>query len=154
MARYCLDTSALIEAWVRLYPQDVFPSFWDRLDRLIEAGDVLCPDEVLVELEKKDDDLYHWVRSRQKLVYPLDDMLQVTVRRILKLFPRLVDSSRFRSQADPFVIALAIITGAAVVTMEKNSGTLTKPKIPDVCSHYNIRCINLLTLIREQKWNF
>lgn len=35
---YSVDTSALIEAWVRNQPPDVFPSVWLELDKLIAAG--------------------------------------------------------------------------------------------------------------------
>jgi hypothetical protein len=41
-----------------------------------------------------------------------------------------------------------------VVTEEKNIGTPEKPKIPVVCRHFGIRCINVLKFIREQGWVF
>ncbi len=154
MARYCLDTSALLEGWARYYPPDVFPSLWARLDELISSGDVVCPDEVLVELEKKDDELAVWITRREKLVQPLTAELQLSVREILERFPRLVDSLKLRSQADPFVIGLARITGSTVVSQEQASRSESKPKIPDVCDYFGIRCILLVDFIREQRWNF
>ena len=38
---YVLDTSALIGAWVRTYPPEHFPNFWDNLDVMAQSGRVL-----------------------------------------------------------------------------------------------------------------
>ena len=155
MIMYCLDTSALLEAAVRSYPMDVFPTLWEHLDEMIAQGELLSPDEVLEELKKKDDALFAWAGQRPMLFYPLDSPLQLVVRdEILATFPRLVDSKKNRSQADPFVVGLAKMTGRIVVTSEKHSGTVENPKIPNVCDHFRIRCISLLQLIRDQGWNF
>jgi hypothetical protein len=35
---YCIDTSALIEAWVRYHPPDVFPTLWNQIDDLVDSG--------------------------------------------------------------------------------------------------------------------
>lgn len=154
MAKYCFDTGAFIEGWVRYYPKDTFPSLWTNIEQMIDCGDILCPDEVLQELQHKEDDLYKWAKTRKHLFYSIDNDLQVTVRQILVEFPRLTDTKSFRSHGDPFVIALAKITNRTVVTSEKNKGNGTIPHIPYVCQHYSIRCITLLQFIREQKWNF
>jgi hypothetical protein len=52
------------------------------------------------------------------------------------------------------VIALARVNSCAVLTNEKPSVTLAKPRIPDVCQAYGIRTLNLLELIREKRWIF
>jgi hypothetical protein len=41
------------ECWSRSYPPDVFPGLWVRLDELITQQQVLCPDEVRVELASR-----------------------------------------------------------------------------------------------------
>jgi len=56
---YCIDTSALIHAWRRSYPIPNFQPIWDRIDDLIEVGRLLSSKEVLLELQKKDDDIYN-----------------------------------------------------------------------------------------------
>ena len=48
--RWCFDTSALIEPWVRRYPPDVFAPVWDHLVRLVDDGEVIAPSDVLLEL--------------------------------------------------------------------------------------------------------
>ena len=69
-------------------------------------------------------------------------------------FPRLVDTLRNRSKADPFVIATAIDRKATVVTGEPITGSMTKPRIPDVCDVRGVRCINFLQMIRELNLTF
>jgi hypothetical protein len=73
---------------------------------------------------------------------------------LLAEFPRLVDTLRGRSKADPFVIATAMERKAVIVTGEMLTGNLEKPRIPDVCRVKNIRWINFLEMIRELKLTF
>ena len=68
--------------------------------------------------------------------------------------PRLVDTLRGRSKADPFVIATAIERNAVVVTGEVLTGRMDKPRIPDVCQVKNIRCISFLEMLRELTLTF
>lgn len=149
---YCIDTSAWLDGWARDYPQEVFPSLWDKLAVSIEAGVLRCSEEVYVEIEKKDDGLHDWLRVRRPtVVVPIDREIQATVRELLAAYPRLVDTHRNRSQADPFVIATAERLGkdTVVVTGEKPRGKLDIPKIPDVCEVRGLRCITFLDMLRE-----
>jgi hypothetical protein len=41
---YVIDTSALLDGWVRYYPPDVFPSLWSHLEEMIKTGELLSPD--------------------------------------------------------------------------------------------------------------
>jgi len=54
--------------------------------------------------------------------------------------------------ADPFVIARAKILDACVVTQEKN--TENAAKIPNVCDHFGIDCINLEGFMKKESWTF
>lgn len=151
-SRYSLDTSALLNSWRRFYPPDVFTSLWDRIDELIAKGILVASEEVLVELGKKDDEVYRWARQRLQMFVPIDGQQQQLVRNILAIYPTLVDTRRNRSGADPFVIALAQLEGRTVVTYESPSNNPSRPHIPDVCVGVGIRCISFLKLIRERGW--
>lgn len=59
-----------------------------------------------------------------------------------------------RNEADPFVIALAIARDGVVMTEETLSGSLDKPRIPNVCAALDIRCLSLVEFVREQNWTF
>ena len=65
-----------------------------------------------------------------------------------------MNNERNRSIADPFVIAVAKVRKMAVVTGEKRKGNPARPKIPDVCAAYGIKCLSLLELMKSEGWKF
>ena len=120
---YCIDTSALIHAWVRAYPLDILPALWERLDQLISSGVLLSPMDVLVELEKKEgDSLYAWCKERGGMFREIDTF-EDKIKHVMRRYPRLVDTAKGKSGADPMVIALALShnPGLTVIT-EKKAG--------------------------------
>ena len=154
MTIYCIDSSAWLDGWVRDYPRDVFPSLWEKLGEYIATGVLKCSEEVYVELKRKVDGLHEWLMARKAVFVTTDVEIQKRVAALLKEHPRLVDTIRGRSQADPFVIAVAEHLGAVVVTGETPRGNLDVPKIPDVCKARDIRCIDFLAMLRELGWKF
>lgn len=151
---YCVDTSGWLDGWQRHYPPDVFPSLWTKLDELIAAGEIISSEEVYLELQRKADELHDWIQARKRMLVPLDEPIQMRAAALLGEFPRLVDTLRNRSKADPFVIATAMERGTVVVTGEPLTGKMDKPRIPDVCKVKGVRCITFLEMIRELKLTF
>lgn len=149
---FSLDTSGLLDAWVRYYPPDVFPAIWHLMDSAAKSGEILVIDEVLREVERKDDGLVRWIKDRPGMVIPIDNPIQRHVMEIMTRYSRLVDTRKNRSGCDPWVIALARERRLTVVTAEKKSGTLARPKIPDVCDDLGIPCIETIDLFRRQGW--
>lgn len=152
--KYSIDTSSILEGWRRHYPPDVFPGLWDQLDALIADGHLRSTEEVLHELERKDDELFEWAKARPAFFVDIDDVIQRSVQKLLAKYKKLLDTRKNRSGADPFVIALAGVNSCSVVSNELRTGSLNRPNIPDVCADMGIRCITLLELIREQEWQF
>jgi predicted nucleic acid-binding protein len=150
---YCVDTSAWLDGWRRRYSPDVFPTLWQRIESQITAGSVFSSEEVYVELAKKDDDLHKWIQKHKHMLVPPEEEIQREVAKILTKYPRLVDTLKNRSQADPFVIATAIQFKATVVTGE-SPGTEDRPRIPFVCQREGIKCIDFLQMLREMKLSF
>jgi|SRR5579863_8444609 len=150
---YSLDTSGFLDAWARHYPIDVFPTIWDRLDRAASSGVICASEEVLRELEKKDDAAHAWMKARPHMIISFDTEIETKVIALLAQFPRLVDERRGRSGGDPFVIAVALVRGLSVITGEVPTGRREAPKIPDVCKELNIPCIRILDFFRAQRWN-
>ena len=149
-----MDTSAIIDGWIRYYPPDVFPPLWDKLDELIRSGDLRATEEVLEELKKQDDAVHKWAAARDEMFCPLDEPVQLAAAEVLKKHQRLVDNRMNRPKADPFVIALAKVNGCIVITGERATGSLDRPNIPDVCNDLRIACSNMLGLFRDQRWVF
>jgi hypothetical protein len=151
---YSFDTSALMDGWVRSYPPDVWPSLWHRVEQLAAEGSVVVTEEVFRELGKKADDLHEWVKARPSMIVAVDADHIARVKSYLSRWPRLVDSKKNRSGADPFVIALAEQRNIAVVTGENATGSLIRPRIPDVCDQIHVRHTTFLGMVREQGWRF
>lgn len=155
--KYSIDTSAIIEGWQRLFPPDIVPGFWEGIDELIKSGDLRATEEVLVEIEKKDDQIFAWAKQRGELFISIDLEIQIYVREILAKHKTLIDTRKNRSGADPFVIALASLQNdqsTIVVTEEKPTETIVRPHIPDVCIALGIEWISLGELIRREGWKF
>jgi hypothetical protein len=148
---YSVDSSALIHAWRRAYRPQNFEFVWKGFDALIEGGRLRASMEVYLELEKKDDELFAWCKERkEKLFVEIDDDTQEIVAEIMRDHPRLVDTVRGRSGADPFVIALAETTDPFLIVLTEE--TRGKVKIPDVCDARSVKWKNLADMIEDEDW--
>ena len=70
-------------------------------------------------------------------------------------FQQLVDKEhqlRGKPVADPFVIAAASVNGGTVVTEETFKPNAAR--IPNICRHFAIPCMNLEQLMQAQGWKF
>jgi hypothetical protein len=154
MPIYSCDSSAFLDGWVRHYPPDTFPVVWEQMSRLIGDGQLLFVDEVARELKRKDDGAYQWVADRDNSIVAIDGLIQDAVTEILRDHQRLLDTRRNKSGADPFVIALARVRACSVLTGEQSTGSLERPKIPDVCSVLTIPCVSLVQMFRDERLVF
>ena len=146
---YCLDTSAFMQAWNSYYSPALAETYWTQLDQLAKDGLIFCPIEVKREIQVKDDGLKGWIKDRDFFFRDITLEIQQHLRDIMAKFPRLVDSTKQRSVADPWVIAYAIHYRATVVTNEIGSGLGTnRIKIPDVCKEFNVPCINEFEFVK------
>ena len=124
------------------------------MDIAAKNGEIFLIDEVVLELGRKADDVYDWVIQRETMIVSISKEIQIHLAEIMSKYGRLVDTKRNRSGCDPWVIALAKSRGLTVVTAEKASGNLTKPKIPDVCKDLGISCIEIIDFFRTQGWKW
>lgn len=150
--RYCLDTNAFIEPWNKYFSMSRCPEYWNIIDKLGQGNVVFCPDQVKREIDKTDDALKAWLNARTHLVRAETVEVQKIVREILKEFPHIISVGAERSMADPWVIAHAAVEKAVVVSkeyVESPKQGATRVKIPDVCRHYKIPCINDFAFVDE-----
>ena len=54
--------------------------------------------------------------------------------------------------ADPFVVAKAAVCRATVVTLESEAPNAAK--IPNICRHFDVRCMNLEEFMESEGWQF
>lgn len=146
---YVVDTCSFV-AITEIYPVDVFPGVWEKIDGLIDDGILVSAEDVLEELSTKDDDLLGWAKVRDHIFKELTEEVQDSAIRILQTHANLIDIKNNKSSADPFIIATAQVLGGVVVTEEESSGGPERSKIPDVCHYYSIGCVSLLDMLRQE----
>jgi hypothetical protein len=154
---FVLDTNVFNEMG-GYYPSR-FPSFWAEFDKAAQDGTVKSVEEVMKELDRWNaaSHIDTWVKSNKDVFSaPTEDELGF-VAEIFKVkhFQALVGQKQILQgtpAADPFVIAAAKVGGACVVTQERwkpNSA-----KIPAVCKHFGLDCIDLEALMTHLGWRF
>lgn len=154
---YVFDSSPLIDLFRYYYPNR-FPSLWENFDALVSEHRIISVREVRKELEGYGDRLSDWVKGhREFFLTPTTDELRF-VAEIFKIahFQMLV---RKREQlqgnpvADPFVIAKAqALEEGRVVTQEVKKPNAAR--IPNVCEHFDIPCLNLEAFMENENWRF
>lgn len=156
MVDYWLDSNVFIEGRKGPYGFDIAPRFWNVLDDLIIAHRVSCPSLVYDELQSVQDDLSTWAKERRKtnlFVEPSEVVqrtFQEVITYVMQHYPDNQSRRRFLNRADPWVIAHAIAQGGSVVTLEGEApDTSQQVKIPNVCSRFNVTCINTYQMLRE-----
>jgi hypothetical protein len=159
---YIFDTSAIIDMH-KFYPINrVFP-YWRNVDFSISMGRFRAPLFVLLDIERKDDDIKKWFSSRKsKMAIMPGDFQNNAVKIIERDHKGLVNYRFDRMNADPFVIACAldIINGnQTILTQEKQlpiivaqEGERKKESIPKVCKKMGLTCISIDQLWEGENW--
>ena len=147
--RYSLDSDAIINAW-RDYPIQNFPNIWEWVENLGREQIGGMSEVVFQELEKGGDECYEWFRERKELfVHPNSEGIQNEVRRLVNYYKNFGVITG-KNEGDPYVIALAVVKGAIVVTNESPSNNMNGPKIPDVCRVEGIQIIKFVQVITNE----
>jgi len=154
---YAFDNSPL-SALFRNYYRKRFPSLWDRFDRLVADGRLISTREVKREIDNCSiADLRAWADATPHIFTTPTAAEGAAVAQIYAVqhFQQNIEQQKFLKGgilADPFVIAKAMVDGLTVVTME-----LFKPnaaKIPNICQHFNVRCLTLEDFMAAEGWKF
>jgi hypothetical protein len=147
---YCFDTSAFIDAWRRFYSPDyVFcKPVWERVENLMANSQVIIHEEVLTELKEKDDEIYRFVKRFPSIVKKTTEEQIELASTILGTHSQMIDKAKTqKNHADVWVITLAKIEGATVVTFEGADGGF---KIPAVCKAYKVACLSFQSFLKEE----
>lgn len=149
--KYCLDANVLIQAWQKYYNPKFCPDYWNILIELGKNEKIFIPELVYEEIVRTEDDLSKWLKASKIPIAKISEPVTKHIRKILEGHPLLVDNTKARSLADPWVIAHALYENATVVTKEEKVTALNskKIKIPNVCDNVGIRWINDFQLIDE-----
>lgn len=157
--KYCLDANVLIQAWQKYYSPKLCPDYWIILDQLGDNNIIFLPQMVYEEITRTDDDLSNWLLNSHIHKYEIDEPVTECLKRIYAKDPShkfLVDNTRYRSLADPWVIAHAIREDAVLVTKEEKitAPNTKKIKIPNVCDNMGVTWINDFQFAEELNIRF
>lgn len=152
--KYCLDANVLIQAWQKYYAPAICPSYWDLLNDFGEKDVLFMPEMVYDEITRTEGDLSIWLKSSNIPIRKIDEGVTKCLQDIYSSNPNhkfLVDNTKQRSIADPWVIAHAINENAIVVTKEEKVTALNskKIKIPNVCDNMEVDWMNDFQLVKE-----
>jgi hypothetical protein len=164
-AIYCVDASALFDL-KKFWAPTTFPGVWRNFEGLIADQRIVAPRAVLDEIEHGDDELLVWARVHKMIFEPDTEELFIKTREVLSRFD-VVDHRKEYEDADPYVVALAILKNEGVgqmtlgesgsecivVTSERRNPA-GKPHIPDACEGFGITCTDCRGLFQLEGWKF
>ena len=153
---YVFDTSAFVVLFDNYY-KSVFKTLWNHFDEMVNLGDIVSTKEVKREIEDQTDSLTAWMRNHSEVFETPSAEEGIFVAQIYQVqkFQYGIEQKKILSggkNADPFVIAKAKVAGRTVVTLEKEKPN--SAKIPNICRHFDIKCLNLESFMEEQNWTF
>lgn len=157
---FVVDTNFFIEAWLRHYPMDVFPSWWQKVKELANAEKIISIDKVKEEINRSQDDLTQWCKNN------LPNSFFKDTSSVADQYAKVVnwaynnnhyhknaqDEFMKSDNADAFLIAYCLndMHHRILVTYEiSQPENKRKIKIPDVCNAFEIKYINPIELFKE-----
>lgn len=152
--KYCLDANVLIQAWQKYYNPKFCPDYWNVLIELGKQDQIFIPELVYEEITRTEDDLSKWLKGSKITIKKITEPVTLCLQKIYSSNPshiHLVDNTKARSLADPWVIAHALYENATVVTKEEKVTALNsnRIKIPNVCENIGLRWINDFQFIED-----
>ncbi len=163
MSKYLLDTNIYINFYDRYYRFDYFPSFWSRLQSVLNK-EIVLPDIVIQE-NYQDETFRDWLSLNfNGAIYKhkeCSDIWGEVIQHIAKcnFYSEKAltnDKSWAREKiADGWLIAIAKKENLTIVSSETRNYNLNEkqpnqsPKIPDIADDFGIRCIDMNTFFQE-----
>lgn len=155
--KYVFDSDSLINLFKHYYPKR-FPTLWEMFNALVSEGKLISVREVFNEIGSSEDLLGVWAKEHKNRLFveSTREELQFVgeIFQVQHFQAMIRKQERFKGKpvADPFVIARAKILNASVVTQEKKTDNAAK--IPNVCGHFNVSCVNLEGFMKKESWTF
>lgn len=161
MELYVLDSNFFIQAHRATYPLDIAISFWNKVKDLANAGNIISIDKVKDEIFLNEDELKEWCinnlpdhffKSTSDVMDKYALVSQWAISKNSHYSKNAIDEFLSSSEADAFLVAYAMvdIDSRIIVTQEtSNPNMKSKIKIPEPCSFFNVRFINVIQMFRK-----
>jgi uncharacterized protein DUF4411 len=153
---YVYDTSIFINLF-RYYYRSRFPSLWDNFENLITNGSIISTRENLREIKVQDDTISGWA-SKNVTIFQAPSIDETEfIKGIFEVphFRQIIEQQKLLSgglNADPFIIAKAATIDGHVVTAEIHKPNAAK--IPNICEHFSIPCLDFEQFMGKEGWSF
>lgn len=165
MPEFWIDSNIYIRSKDGILALDIAPRFWGHLVRLADAGRTSSPIQVYGELlrHSSDGDLFDvWVKRFRNSLFTEPTaaalgQMELIIEYVMGRYTEF-QATKFLGEADPWLIAHAVASGARIVTNEISSteprpnqitGLIdTKVRIPNVGRHFGIATVSLPTMLR------
>jgi len=154
---YVFDTNTFSELFKSFY-RSRFPTLWELFDRMIEENQITSTREVRREIAIGPSPLLiDWSTENTDVFATPNAEEAGVVRNIYEVdhFQHNIEQKKLLKgglNADPFVIARASVVGGNVVTLEKH--VHNGAKIPNICEHLGVSCMNLEQFMEAEDWRF
>lgn len=160
---YLIDANVIINAARHYYRPSLTRIFWDSLGNCIKQGSV-CVLKIVADEIAEAPKSYEaeWIASYAD--YFLAQKTAEVTEEVKRIYDFL-NSDQFKrgtaakwkleADADPWLGAIGLARGWTVVTEEtdpgdpEKGGRIGRPKIPFVCRHLGVRCINTFQMLEE-----
>jgi hypothetical protein len=124
---------------------------------MVEDGGFTSTREAYRELADHGGDSFDWAKFNQRLFVTPNAKEGAFVAEIyaVKHFQANIEQQKILrggKNADPFLIARAATTGATVLTMEQLKPNAAK--IPNICKHFGVQCVDLRQFMEKEGWVF
>jgi hypothetical protein len=162
---FWLDADVLIQSKNGLCSFEIAPPFWGFLDAQVKAGKLRSSTKIYDEILKREDEhdkLTLWVKNRRTsgmFVVPTQEV-QEAYREIAdytveKYSQRRAKAAEFLSGGHGWIIAHAKCDGGTVVSHESrvDKSSMT-PKIPNVCTVFEVPCMGLAEMLTRLDFKF
>lgn len=154
---YVIDTCSL-RVFGSYFPER-FPSFWSRIQRAVEDGNLISVKEVRheVEVQSTEEWVKAWVRDNKEIFFsPTPAEAAFLAHLFQEPSYRQMIGKRQALQgypvADPYLVASAYSRGGTVVTQERWKENSSK--LPNICERVGIPCVSLEGFMTAMNWSF
>ena len=156
-----IDSNFLI-AMESVYPQDIFPSLWDKLAAAFRTEPLVIHESVEKELTVWNSTVSRWyVGNTQGIAVRETDEAELEAYTRVASWVEEEWKPRYRSQAvdvfldvtDSWLVASALAHGDTIITNEKHAPqSVARVRIPDVATHFGVECLDTISFFRLLKW--
>ena len=158
---YILDDNTISQVW-HSYHRDIFPSFWERFDRLAREETAMSVDTVRDELlaNRRVAGAVDYLERLNSEFFAQPTEREQTLVHEMNVTPGLsAAASRWQAKsridADPYLIAKGLVSPIPATVVTEESQDMTKTAgIPYVCHYFRVDCINLHQMMQRLNWRF